>query len=69
MHSSTKSSPRKGRTFNFPEKLHRVRSASRAGHTSAIYTVTDGHAVLIVRSEPRGLLRHRAFAFGKERGR
>jgi hypothetical protein len=65
MHSSTKSSPRKGRTFNFPEKLYRVRSACRAGHTSATYTVADGHAVLVGRSEPRGIRRARAFGWGR----
>lgn len=47
-----------------PETL-RVRSASRGGVTAAAYLVAGGVATLIHRTEPRGVLRARAFGWGR----
>jgi hypothetical protein len=54
----------KSRATNFPETL-RVRAASRGGSTAAAYVVAAGVATLIHRTEPRGVLRARAFGWGR----
>jgi hypothetical protein len=63
--------PRHGTTpprNQFPETL-RVRSSSRGGTSTAVYVVAAGVATLIHRTEPRGVLRARAFRWGREAGR
>lgn len=63
--------PRLGTTSarnQFPQTF-RVRSSSRGGTSTAAYAVAAGVATLIHRTEPRGVLRARAFGWGRGAGR
>ena len=51
----------------FPEDLQtfRVRSSTSGGTSTAAYVVSRGVCRLLTRTEPRGVLRARAFTWGK----
>lgn len=49
---------------HFPETF-KVRAASKGGTSTAAYVVASGVATLMHRTEPRGILRVRAFGWGR----
>ena len=63
--SHSKPNPQIHATEDFDSRAVRVGASCRTGRANALYLVQNGVAVLVYRSEPRGLRRGRAFAWGR----